>query len=123
MVIQNEQGTAIPNARFMVSYLRIEEKGSDVNVASHLLLDVLKGRVDAAIVISNDSDLRLPIQACRLRAPIGTVNPSPSPRAGDLRGKPTDGEGGHWWYQLSKADFTSCQLPEAVGSVHRPRGW
>lgn len=123
VVIQNEQGADVPNARFMVSYLRMEEKGSDVNVASHLLLDVLGGRVDAAIAISNDSDLRLPIQACRERAPTGTVNPSPSPRAGDLRGEPTDGVGGHWWYRLSEADFTACQLSKKVGSVHRPRGW
>lgn len=123
VVIRNEQGADVPNARFMVSYQRIEEKGSDVNVASHLLLDVLDGRVDVAIIISNDSDLRLPIQACRKRAPTGTVNPSPSQTAGDLRGEPTDGVGGHWWYQLAKADFTACQLPKKVGSVHRPRGW
>ena len=38
-----------------------EEKGSDVNVATHLLVDVLTGAIDAAIVISNDSDLALPI--------------------------------------------------------------
>ena len=50
-------------------------------------------------------------------------NPSPDPRAGDLRGEPTDGVGGHWWYRLSEADFTACQLPKKVGSVHRPRGW
>jgi len=123
VLIQNEQGEDVPNARFMVSYLRREEKGSDVNVASHLLLDVLRGCVDAAIVISNDSDLRFPIQACRLRAPTGTVNPSPSPSAGDLRGKPTDGRGGHWWYRLSKEDFTACQLPEVVGSAYRPQEW
>jgi hypothetical protein len=35
-----------------------EEKGSDVNVAAHLLVDVLAGGFDAAVVISNDSDLR-----------------------------------------------------------------
>ena len=32
-------GTAV----FMVSYANREEKGSDVNVAAHLLLDVLAG--------------------------------------------------------------------------------
>jgi hypothetical protein len=34
-------------ATFMVSYAYREEKGSDVNVASHLLLDTLQGAVDA----------------------------------------------------------------------------
>ena len=35
-----------------------EEKGSDVNVATHLLADVFTGEVEAAMVISNDSDLK-----------------------------------------------------------------
>ena len=123
VVIQNEQGESVPKARFMVSYLRLEEKGSDVNVASHLLMDVLDGRVNAAIVISNDSDLRLPVQTIRKRVPTGTVNPSSSPRAGDLRGNSTDGVGGHWWYRLAKTDFVSCQLPDPAGSIQRPQGW
>lgn len=54
---------------FMASFAYREEKGSDVNVASHLLLDVLTGAADAAIVISNDSDLRFPIQEARQRLP------------------------------------------------------
>ncbi len=69
----------------MVSHARREEKGSDVNVAAHLLLDVLQNDVDAAIVISNDSDLRLPLVKARERVPVGMVNPSSSFLAGDLR--------------------------------------
>lgn len=40
----------------------MEEKGSDVNLASHLLNDAWKGLFDAAIVFSNDSDLVEPIR-------------------------------------------------------------
>ena len=107
----------------MVSYSHYEEKGSDVNVATHLLLDVLDGHVDAVIVISNDSDLKLPIRSARQRVPVGIVNPSSGHLAGDLRGEHHDGVGGHWWYQLSAADFRACQLPTTVGSSHRPAGW
>ncbi len=39
-----------------------EEKGSDVNLASHFLNDAWKGSFDAAAVISNDTDLVTPIQ-------------------------------------------------------------
>ena len=74
----------VPNAVFIVSHQRSEEKGTDVNVASRLLLDVLDKRVDAVVVISNDSDLRLPIQESRLRVPVGTVNPGQGRLAGDL---------------------------------------
>ena len=40
----------------------MEEKGSDVNLAAHLLNDAWKGLFDSAVVISNDTDLVTPIQ-------------------------------------------------------------
>lgn len=39
-----------------------EEKGSDVNLASHLLLDACQGKFDVAAVITNDSDLTTPVK-------------------------------------------------------------
>ncbi|OGQ09965.1 MAG: hypothetical protein A2138_20775 [Deltaproteobacteria bacterium RBG_16_71_12] len=38
-----------------------EEKGSDVNLASRLLIDAYEGRFDEAIVMSLDTDLAMPI--------------------------------------------------------------
>ena len=40
----------------------MEEKGSDVNLAAHLLNDAWKKSFDAAVVISNDTDLVTPIR-------------------------------------------------------------
>lgn len=123
VVVQDQSGSPVHNARFMVSYAYREEKGSDVNVASHLLLDVLQESVDAAIVISNDSDLRFPIQQARTRVPVGTVNPSPSRLAGDLKGRRTDGVGGHWWLQLEANDVRAHQLPDPCGRYRKPAAW
>lgn len=122
-VLDGSTAQDVADVNFLVSYRHIEEKGSDVNVASHLLLDVLRERVDSAIVISNDSDLRYPIQECRQRVPVATVNPGQSPLAGDLRGEPGDGVGGHWWYRLERFDYESCQLPDPSGSASKPAGW
>jgi len=94
-----------------------------VNVATHLLLDVLAGRIDATIVISNDSDLRLPVLEARSRVPVGLVNPTKSYPAGALNGSGTDGVGGHWWYQLTAANLYAAQLPDPVGKVTKPTGW
>lgn len=123
VMVQDSQGNAVPDAIFMVSQLRNEEKGTDVNLASRLLLDVLTQDVDAAIVISNDSDLRFPIRESRLRVPVGVVNPSAASLAGDLRGNQTDGVGDHWWYQLRVSDFANCQLPDPVGQFAKPADW
>jgi hypothetical protein len=123
VMIQDQHGAPVPDARFMVSYAYREEKGSDVNVASHLLLDVLEGSIDAAIVISNDSDLRFPIQQARARVPVGTVNPSPSWPAGDLRGQTTDGVGRHWWLQLTADDLRAHQLCDPCDRYTKPPPW
>jgi hypothetical protein len=47
--------------------LRTEEKGSDVNLATMLLCDGYENGYEAAIVVSNDSDLVLPIDIVRTR--------------------------------------------------------
>lgn len=112
-------GDAVVLAQVLVR----EEKGSDVNVASHLLADVLTGAVDAAVVLSNDSDLGLPVRMARERVPVGVVNPSPGHLAGALQGHPDDGAGRHWWRQLQPKDFISHQLPDPVAGLSRPIGW
>lgn len=54
-----------------------EEKGSDVNLASHLLMDAFKNDFDAAIVISGDSDLVCPIEMVvqKLQKTVCVLNP------------------------------------------------
>ncbi len=99
------------------------EKGSDVNVASHLLIDIHTQAIDAAVLISNDGDLRLPAQHARTHVPTGTVNPRGRSTATHLRGAPNDGVGRHWWYRLTAADFFDNQLPDVVGGVRKPADW
>jgi hypothetical protein len=123
LMVQDAVGTAIPDARFMVSVARREEKGSDVNIASHLLIDVFDGAVDAAVVVSNDSDLAFPVRQMRRRVPVGLINPTKGYPAGALNGSPHEGVGRHWWYRLQPSDLTTAQLPPIVGRCHRPPGW
>ena len=123
VMAQDPSGAPVLGARFVVSVARREEKGSDVNIASHLLLDLLHRRIDAAVVISNDSDLALPIVEASNIVPIGVVNPTTKNVAGALFGSATQGVGGHWWYQLTGADLVTSQLPPRIGPLTPPRGW
>lgn len=100
-----------------------EEKGSDVNVATHLLADVFRREVDAAIVISNDSDLALALTIARTLVPVGTVNPGTNPLAGALRGLRTEGAGRHWWATLAPKHYHGHQMPDPVGRWTRPTDW
>lgn len=123
IMVQGGNEQPVNGARFMVSVARREEKGSDVNVASHLLLDLLHQRIDAAMVISNDSDLAFPVRSARDLLPVGLVNPTRGYPAGALNDDPARGAGGHWWYQLTPADLTCAQLPSPAGRYRKPPGW
>jgi hypothetical protein len=122
-MVQDRRQNDVPGATFMVSYARREEKASDVNVASHLLIDALDGNIQAAIVVSNDSDLAFPLRETRQRIPLGTVNPTPSYMAGKLKGNRSEGVGGHWWKQLSASDFLNHQLPDPCDGYTKPPPW
>ena len=56
-----------------------KEKGSDVNLATMLLCDATDREFEQAIVISNDSDLALPIEKVRTKfgLKIGVLSPRP----------------------------------------------
>jgi len=61
--------------------VKTEEKGSDVNIATHLLVDGFKNAFELAVVVSNDSDLLLPIRFVvqELGKPVGLLNPQKHP--------------------------------------------
>jgi NYN domain-containing protein len=65
-----------------VRVIKTEEKGSDVNLASHLLLDAFRGDCEVAFVISNDSDFFEPVRIARrefgLQVGIGCPHERPS---------------------------------------------
>ena len=67
--------------RQYVRVLKTEEKGSDVNLATHLLHDAHMGRFDIAVVVSNNSDLLEPIKIVReqLGKKVGILNPHKIP--------------------------------------------
>lgn len=92
-------------------------------MATHLTIDVLDGRVDAAMVISHDSDLSLPIRSARDRVPVGVINPGTAYIVGELKGVSSEGVGRHWWRQLRPLDFTAHQLPTPAAPYRRPLGW
>jgi uncharacterized LabA/DUF88 family protein len=57
--------------------IRNEEKGSDVNLATYLILDGCDGLYELALVISNDSDLKDAVSQVNARfAPVWVINPN-----------------------------------------------
>ena len=77
----------------VVKILKTEEKGSDVNLASHLLFKTFRNEYDVAAVISNDSDLVEPIRLATqemgkivgLLSPVNNPNPQLAAAASFVR--------------------------------------
>jgi hypothetical protein len=54
--------TVLPDGTRSVWVMKTEEKGSDVNLASHLIQDAHMGAFEAAAVVSCDTDLVEPVR-------------------------------------------------------------
>jgi hypothetical protein len=74
-----------------VEVIKTEEKGSDVNLATYLLVDAFREDAEAFAVVSNDSDLIEPIRIVRheLGKVVGLLNPQPTPSQRLLQCKPS----------------------------------
>jgi hypothetical protein len=106
----------------MVEVIKTEEKGSDVNLATYLLLDAFASRCEAAVVVSNDSDLREPIrvvQAPPFNLPVTVLNPFRPYKADMAATRHLD---------LRVSDVRDHQFPDTVRlangkTVSRPARW
>ena len=106
-----------------VEVWKTEEKGSDVNLATYLLLDAIDGDFEQAVVVSNDSDLVLPIQMVqqRFRLPVGVLNPH--------RGRPQAqlNAVASFYRQIRQGPLSASQfapvLHDAHGAITKPASW
>lgn len=108
-----------------VEVIKAEEKGSDVNLATYLLLDAFRHDAEAFVVITNDSDLTEPIRIVghELDRVVGVVNPHPPRRRSRalLRCEPTFFKQ-VWPSTLARSQFPD-KLNDADGEILRPDGW
>lgn len=101
---------------------KTEEKGSDVNLASHLLHDAFKGHFDVAVLITNDSDLALPVRMVRevCKLPVGILNPHQN-HSVELKRLAT------FIKRIRQSDVISAQFPDVMtdhkGSFPKPGDW
>ena len=107
--------------RRMAEVIRTEEKGSDVNLAVHLLNDGWLDAYDCAVVVTNDSDIAEAMRLVRLHH-------------GKLIGLVTPGTGRPSRQLMAHADFSRhirpnavqrSQLPDAIPgtNIRKPARW
>lgn len=105
-----------------VRVIKTEEKGSDVNLATHLLQDGYRGDYEMAVIVTNDSDLLEPIKVVRyeLKLPVGILNPHRKPSRALLPHV-------NFIKQIRKGVLAVSQFPprmsDSAGNFHKPTSW
>jgi hypothetical protein len=101
---------------------KTEEKGSDVNLASHLLRDAYLKRFEVSVIMTNDSDLAEPVRivAQELGLPVGILNPHQF-HSREVRQYAT------FVKRIRQGDIASSQFPATLtdrkGTFAKPAGW
>ena len=62
----------------IVQFPKHEEKETDVNIATHIIYDCCMGNIDSIALLSNDTDLKLPLWFARkkLKKKVIVVTPT-----------------------------------------------
>ena len=122
---------APPTPPTLVKVVKIEEKGSDVNLATRLLIDAFDKAFDAAVVITNDSDVAEPIRQVRRKFGyrVMVLHSCSKPGRGpsiDLR-RATSVRGGSTPLEIQVVHLAASQFPptltDAHGTFHKPASW
>ena len=113
----------IPGQNPYVEVIKTEEKGSDVNIATHLLYDGVKNAYGVAILISNDSDLVEPIKIVRneLHKAVIILNPNLLYPSQELKKSAT------FVKDIRQGVLTVSQFPSPMkdqnGTFYKPPSW
>ncbi len=114
----------VPGLPAFVRIRNSEEKGSDVNLATRLLVDGFNGEYEQAVVISNDADFAGAMRYVRdgLGLRVTLVNPDPRTAS------PTELAGAATYVKrLWKSHLRRSQLPnmlrDEAGVITKPRDW
>ncbi len=101
---------------------KTEEKGSDVNLATLLVKEGFQDLYDVAVMISNDSDLLLPLEVVKaeLGKPVGVLNPH---RKASFRLR----ERASFYKPIREGVLRASQFPTTLsdqqGSFTKPPSW
>lgn len=108
-------------SRKYVEVIKTEEKGSDVNLAVHLVNDGWNNEYDCAVVVSNDSDLKEAIKIVKqdLNKKIGIVIPGKANPSEDLL------QYADFIKHIRKSILENSQLPDPIPNtnIHKPSKW
>lgn len=114
----------IPGLPTYVEILDSEEKGSDVNLATRLLVDGFKGEYEQAVVISNDADFAAAMRYVKddLGLRVVLVNPDRRRHSPNQLANAATYAKRLWKSHLRRSQFPTT-LTDQTGNFTKPKEW
>ena len=106
-----------------VHIVKLEEKRTDVNIATDMLNDVFTGNIDAIALISGDSDFIAPLDLIRKKFGKQVLVFDPHERFSDICYHAS------YYAHIPRDLPAKCQLPDIIPvgthsrTIHRPPAW
>ena len=111
-----------------MQFLKYEEKETDVNIATHIIYDCCKKNIQSIVLLSNDTDLKLPLWYARkkLKKRVIIVTPTEKNKNGAIVPMKTHQDLqkiSNKTISLTEQDLKNCQFPNVVNEIHKPKSW
>jgi uncharacterized LabA/DUF88 family protein len=106
-----------------VPVVKVEEKGSDVNLATQFLCDAFRDKFDTAVLVTGDSDLIGPLRVVKeeIGKPVGVINPQKRPC------KPLRDHATFYRQSIRAGVLAASQFPPTLadrnGTITKPAAW
>jgi hypothetical protein len=113
--------TPLPNGVNRLPVWIPEEKGSDVNIATYMLLDAFHQEYEVAALVTDDSDLAETVTVLRQELSVDVIVLSPRGKSQQLKQVATD------FRHINRSALSRSQFPpvmrDAQGQFYKPSSW
>ena len=113
-----------------VKILKFEEKETDVNIASHIVYDSCKENISSIVLLSNDTDLKTPLEIVKYKLKKKVVIITPTKSLESLEDPIIPNRSHIELRKLSKANLSITEshlkgslFPNVVNGISKPKGW
>ena len=108
-------------------FFKYEEKETDVNIATHIIYDCCKENISSIVLLSNDTDLKLPLWFARKKLKKRVIVITPTDKeAGSI--VPLEAHQdlqkiSNKTISLTEEHLKNNQFPDIVSGISKPKNW
>ena len=108
-------------------FFKHEEKETDVNIATHIIYDCCKKNISSIVLLSNDTDLKLPLWFARKKLKKRVVVITPTETKGGvivpLEAHQDLQKISNKTISLTEEPLKNSQFPDEVNGIYKPKHW